>query len=208
MGGDWLVLVADAAVSYREEGCERPTKAGGRSNSPSLCKLQLELHKPQSWACTSSAAFTSALLSSKALNSLCSRGAHICDARFQVMGLPTPTLVARQEKPDPEFPTVAFPNPEEGKGTWALAFETGASALCIPVPLFAVEITTGQWGCIKAGAAGRALRIALKPGDSQRFSKAQASADALPSCCKLQLLHPFTLFRPGIRSSAAAGQRP
>ena len=44
----------------------------------------------------------------------------------QVMGLPPPILVPEQELPDPEFPTVVFPNPEEGKGTWQLAFQTGA----------------------------------------------------------------------------------
>ncbi|KAF5841193.1 phosphoglucomutase, partial [Dunaliella salina] len=42
-------------------------------------------------------------------------------------GLPAPHVVAVQAQPDPEFPTVAFPNPEEGAGTWRLAFEEGAA---------------------------------------------------------------------------------
>ncbi|KAF9977951.1 Phosphoglucomutase-3 [Actinomortierella ambigua] len=33
-----------------------------------------------------------------------------------------------QIQPDPEFPTVAFPNPEEGKGALALAFQTAEEA--------------------------------------------------------------------------------
>ncbi|KAG1656330.1 hypothetical protein FOA52_006662 [Chlamydomonas sp. UWO 241] len=52
-------------------------------------------------------------------------GAPFVRRAFEVMGLQAPVQVAAQEQPDPEFPTVAFPNPEEGKGAWRLAEETG-----------------------------------------------------------------------------------
>jgi len=53
-------------------------------------------------------------------------GAPYVRRAFKLLGLPEPYIVPQQEQPDPEFSTVVFPNPEEGKGTWALAFNTGA----------------------------------------------------------------------------------
>jgi phosphoglucomutase/phosphoglucomutase/phosphopentomutase len=47
---------------------------------------------------------------------------------FAQFGLPAPLLVEQQCAADPDFTTVAFPNPEEGEGAWQLAFQRAAAA--------------------------------------------------------------------------------
>ncbi|MGW4894207.1 phospho-sugar mutase [Kitasatospora sp. NPDC004240] len=53
-------------------------------------------------------------------------GRDVLVAAMRKAGFPAPTVVAEQAEPDPDFPTVAFPNPEE-PGAMDLAFRTAAS---------------------------------------------------------------------------------
>ncbi|KNC51647.1 phosphoglucomutase [Thecamonas trahens ATCC 50062] len=51
-------------------------------------------------------------------------GTPFITAAFAAVGQEPPVLVAEQAEADPDFSTVTFPNPEEGKGALKLAIET------------------------------------------------------------------------------------
>lgn len=55
-------------------------------------------------------------------------GAPFAKRAFTCFGLPDFIPVEAQISPDPDFPTVAFPNPEEGKGALNLAIQTADEA--------------------------------------------------------------------------------
>jgi phosphomannomutase len=53
-------------------------------------------------------------------------GRNTFNAAFKRAGFPPPTVVTEQGDPDPDFPTLPFPNPEE-PGAMALAFRTASA---------------------------------------------------------------------------------
>lgn len=50
-------------------------------------------------------------------------GHRFVQSAFQAFSFNPPFAVPKQKDPDPEFPTVKYPNPEEGKGVLKLSFE-------------------------------------------------------------------------------------
>jgi phosphomannomutase len=55
-------------------------------------------------------------------------GTRFVTRMFSAFGLPIPVPVSAQVEPDAAFPTVRFPNPEEGAGALQLSFETADAA--------------------------------------------------------------------------------
>ncbi|MFC8717108.1 phospho-sugar mutase [Kitasatospora sp. NPDC057198] len=102
-------------------------------------------------------------------------GRDVLLAAFAAAGFPAPTVVAEQAEPDPDFPTVAFPNPEE-PGAMDLAFATARAArpdLVIANDpdadrcAVAVPTTDNDWRMLRGDEVGALLGAALaaKTGD-------------------------------------------
>ncbi|KAI8378453.1 hypothetical protein BD560DRAFT_390473 [Blakeslea trispora] len=96
---------------------------------------------------------------------------------FACFGLPPFELVKEQIMPDPDFPTVAFPNPEEGKGSLSLAMQTadrtGAQIILANDPdadrlaIAERKPNTGEWHIFTGNQIGSILGAAS-------FEKAKA----------------------------------
>lgn len=102
-------------------------------------------------------------------------GRETLTAAFARAGFPAPTVVAEQADPDPAFPTVAFPNPEE-PGAMDLAFATAREvapdiviandpdadrcAVAVPAPGTGTSAGTG-WRMLRGDEVGALLATHL-----------------------------------------------
>ncbi|WP_326754435.1 phospho-sugar mutase [Streptomyces hirsutus] len=115
-------------------------------------------------------------------------GKDVLLAAFARAGFPEPVLVAEQAEPDPDFPTVAFPNPEE-PGAMDLAFATAREAepdlVLANDPdadrcAAAVKGTAGDWRMLRGDEVGALLAAHLvRRGATGTFAESIVSSSLL-----------------------------
>ncbi|MFD0214468.1 phospho-sugar mutase [Streptomyces hirsutus] len=115
-------------------------------------------------------------------------GKDVLLAAFARAGFPEPVLVAEQAEPDPDFPTVAFPNPEE-PGAMDLAFATAREAdpdLVLATDpdadrcAAAVKGTDGDWRMLRGDEVGALLAAHLvRRGATGTFAESIVSSALL-----------------------------
>ncbi|XP_023812285.1 phosphoglucomutase-2 [Oryzias latipes] len=93
-------------------------------------------------------------------------GHSFVQSAFKAFDLPPPYAVEEQKDPDPEFPTVKYPNPEEGEGvltlSFALAEKEGASVVLANDPdadrlAVAEKQESGLWRVFSGNELGALL---------------------------------------------------
>ncbi|MFF8676712.1 phospho-sugar mutase [Streptomyces sp. NPDC015237] len=109
-------------------------------------------------------------------------------AAFARAGFPSPALVTEQADPDPDFPTVAFPNPEE-PGAMDLAFararETAPDLIIANDPdadrlAVAVQDATDDWRMLRGDEVGALLAAHLVTRGAQgTFAESIVSSSLL-----------------------------
>ena len=101
-------------------------------------------------------------------------GRDVLLAVFAGAGFPAPTVVPEQSDPDPDFPTVGFPNPEEPGAldlALGLAVQSGADVVIANDPdgdrlAVAVPDRSGEWRALTGDEIGILLADwLLEPGD-------------------------------------------
>ncbi|MFJ3303307.1 phospho-sugar mutase [Streptomyces sp. NPDC086549] len=114
-------------------------------------------------------------------------GKDVLLAAFARAGFPEPALVAEQAEPDPDFPTVAFPNPEE-PGAMDLAFakarETDPDLVVANDPdadRCAVAVKdAGEWRMLRGDEVGSLLAAHLvRRGATGTFAESIVSSSLL-----------------------------
>ncbi|MFJ4535809.1 phospho-sugar mutase [Streptomyces tibetensis] len=116
-------------------------------------------------------------------------GKDVLLAAFARAGFPEPVLVAEQAEPDPEFPTVAFPNPEE-PGAMDLAFATARACETAPDLIIAndpdadrcaVAVQDGtDWRMLRGDEVGALLAAHLvRRGATGTFAESIVSSSLL-----------------------------
>ncbi|AMW12526.1 phosphomannomutase [Streptomyces qaidamensis] len=116
-------------------------------------------------------------------------GKDVLLAAFARAGFPAPVLVAEQADPDPEFPTVAFPNPEE-PGAMDLAFATARACETAPDLIIAndpdadrcaVAVQDGtDWRMLRGDEVGALLAAHLvRSGATGTFAESIVSSSLL-----------------------------
>ncbi|MFF7867037.1 phospho-sugar mutase [Streptomyces qaidamensis] len=116
-------------------------------------------------------------------------GKDVLLAAFARAGFPAPVLVAEQADPDPEFPTVAFPNPEE-PGAMDLAFATARACETAPDLIVAndpdadrcaVAVQEGtEWRMLRGDEVGALLAAHLvRRGATGTFAESIVSSSLL-----------------------------
>ncbi|WP_026532146.1 phospho-sugar mutase [Arthrobacter sp. H41] len=121
-------------------------------------------------------------------------GGRTARAVLAAAGFDDVTMVTQQADPDPDFPTVAFPNPEE-PGALDLALEAAAAAdadLVVAndpdadrVALAAKDPSTGSWRMLRGDEVGTLLglhltaRAPIAPGERQVFANSIVSSRLL-----------------------------
>ncbi|WP_199510551.1 phospho-sugar mutase [Nucisporomicrobium flavum] len=120
-------------------------------------------------------------------------GGKVLDAAFTAAGFEAPAVVAEQAEPDPDFPTVAFPNPEEPGAMdllLALAAETGADLAIANDPdadRCAVALPTGEeggWRALRGDELGILLADHLiRTGTPGVYATTIVSSTQLKALC-------------------------
>jgi phosphoglucomutase / phosphopentomutase len=119
----WTLANANGRVGAYE--CDRKSALISDPTADMTARYMSESAKRYSWFAANSAAKLKV-----AYTAMHGVGHAWIRQAFSAFGLHPFVPVTKQVEPDPEFPTVAFPNPEEGKGALALSIATADANGC------------------------------------------------------------------------------